>query len=190
MGDGALYRHKHDYIMKYEVKDRSFIKSFEKDVRKVYGLAMTKGFNRSGKTGVMIPYVKVRSKEAFEDLMSYGEYKSAAWSIPEAVKAAGEDVRIEFIRAFFDDEGSVVPREARFYSTNIEGISGMAGLLRGFGIETILRAGFGSRRNVYALTLKRENLRLFADKIGFGLKRKQRKMLKELTRLAKVRSAR
>ena len=76
IGDGGHFKYKSNYIMKYEVKDNESIKRFSEDVIKTYGLDSTYGFNPSGKTGKLIPFVMLRSRMVFDDLLDYATYYS------------------------------------------------------------------------------------------------------------------
>ena len=88
----------------------------------------------------------------------------------------------EFLRALFDDEGSIIKERNRgiikLYSINSEGLGQIQNILLEFDISTKLYPGYGLKRNVYALIVR--DLELFNKQIGFGLKRKQDK-LNELT---------
>lgn len=183
MGDGCVYLHKHDYIIKYEVKDLDSLRAFAKEIKSVYGLDVSVGTKRSGKTGQPIPYAKIRCKEAYEDLHKYGDFGCLKWRVPIQIHKANSQIRTAFLRSFFDDEGSVVSHEVRLYSTNLSGIRGIVKLLHRFGVNPYIRGGFGLKRNVYAIIIKNRNLLIFHKKIGFGLKRKN---LKLLACLAKV----
>jgi hypothetical protein len=59
--DGCICKTKHNYVMKYEVRDRDLLESFKKDVISVYGLIPKKMRHRSGKTGKSIDYYYFRS---------------------------------------------------------------------------------------------------------------------------------
>ncbi len=191
MGDGALYKHKHDYTIKYEVKDEESLQNFAKDLKKVYGLEMWRWWNKSGKTGKKIPFVRARSKLAYEDLLKYGSYSCRLWRVPKAIFNASKKIQAEFLKAFYDDEGSVVGHYIRLYSINRPGLLGMSRLLAGFGIDSYLQFGYGEKRNVYSLTIsKRKNVILFTKKIGFCLKRKNIKLKNMFIRPAIACSAR
>ena len=85
IGDGCVYKSNHDYNIKYEVVDCELLESFEQDMLKVYGLKLTKGFNPSGKTDRLIPYIRLRSKLVFEDLMRYATYLSKDWEMVPSI---------------------------------------------------------------------------------------------------------
>ncbi len=175
IGDGSHSISKHDYNIKYEVKDEESLQQFNDDLIKVYGLEPTWRTNPSGITGELIKVVRLRSKLAFEDLLNYSTYYSADWKLKPLILNASLKIKREFLRALFDDEGSVRGKNClSLYSTNMKGLLQIKKILKEFGIEPKLENGFGARRNVYALTIK--NFKLFRDKIGFNLKRKQDKL--------------
>jgi len=178
MGDGAIYKSNHDYFIKYEVKDEDSLKSFADDLEKIYGLKLTHGTNPSGKTGQPIPLVYLRSKLAYEDLMTYGRFDSENWEVGSKILNSDLEIKREFLKAFFDDEGSVVPagKKAiiRLYSINSKGLDQIQTMLKEFGIDSKMQEGYGARRNVFALIIK--DLKLFKENVGFNLKRKQERL--------------
>ena len=178
IGDGCVFQSKTDYNIKYEVTDPELLQQFERDLVSVYGLPPTKGVNPSGKTGRLIPLIRLRSKRAFEDLKRYCEFGSAVWRVPTEIRVADPAIQTEFLRALFDDEGSVVPQgkyfQVRLYSINRNGLLQIQELLSAFFISSKLVPGYGAKRNVYGLRIN-ERLR-FSALIGFSLKRKQQKL--------------
>jgi intein/homing endonuclease len=178
-GDGAIFRSGTNYIIKYEVKDTEQLKSFENDIKEVFGLDMKWLKHRSGITGKLLDLVWLRSKLAFEDLNKFGKFRSENWNIPEEIFRSSSEVKREFIKAMFDDEGTVIVRdeEVRMYSTNKKGLEQMAKLLVEYDIKPKLKAGYGKGRNVFALVIKGvDALSNFTCNIGFGLERKQMKL--------------
>lgn len=178
IGDGAVYQSNHDYNMKYEVKDLQLLSSFEKDMLSVYGLKLTKGFKNSGITGKPIPFVRLRSKLAYEDLLQYATYNSKDWRIKNWILSSSKNIKREFLKAFFDDEGSIVPQGKKgiikLYSINKYGLKQVQKILLEFNINSELNSGYGAKRNVYALLIK--DLKKFYNEIGFNLERKQKKL--------------
>ena len=180
IGDGSVYQSNHDYNIEYEVKDLESLNSFEKDMLSVYGLKLTKGFKESGFTGKPVPFLRLRSKLAYEDLLKYSTYKSEDWKIKSKILQSSKQIKKEFLKAFFDDEGSVVPEGKKgiikLYSINKEGLQQIQKMLLEFNIDSQLGSGYGAKRNVYALLIKA--LDRFHKKIGFNLARKQSKLNK------------
>ena len=91
---------------------------------------------------------------------------------------SGKNVKREFIRTFFDDEGSVIlnQRELRLYSINLIGLEQIHELLREFSIRGKIKSGYGFKRNVYALIIRSQCLINFATEIGFSCVRKDEKL--------------
>lgn len=180
IGDGCVYKSNHDYNVKYEVKDVESLNSFEKDMLSVYGLKLTKGFKPSGFTGKPIPFLRLRSKLTYHDLLRYATYNSKDWSIKKGLSNSSKEIKREFLKAFFDDEGSVVPEGnkgvIKLYSINKNGLKQIQRILLEFDIKSKLDSGYGAKRNVYALLIK--GLDSFYKEIGFNLARKQSKLNK------------
>tara|TARA_Y100000310_G_C20640448_1_gene793608 strand:+ start:719 stop:1345 length:627 start_codon:yes stop_codon:yes gene_type:complete len=178
IGDGCVYNHKGDYNIKYEVVDKELLDLFFKDLLEVYGLIPFRGFTPSGKTQKLIPYVRLRSRRAYDDLMRFATYFSSDWKIKNTIMNSPLYIKREFLRAIFDDEGSVIPEGKkaiiRLYSINYKGLKQVEKLLNEFEIMCIMRKGFGEKRNVFALTLK--DICKFRKHIGFKLLRKNRRL--------------
>ena len=178
IGDGCAYITRHNYNIKYEVSDIELLNSFERDMIEVYGLKLTHGFKASGKTGKLIPFVRLRSKLAYEDLLRYANYFSKDWKIKKLLLNSSKEIKREFIRAFSDDEGSVVKCKKsgviRLYSINLNGLNQIKDLLSEFGIGGKISSGYGLKRNVFAIVIK--DLDNFNKKVGFNLQRKQEKL--------------
>jgi len=179
IGDGCVYRSGlTNYIMKLEVKDEESLIQFEKDLITVYGLKPLRGFNPSGKTGELIPFVLLRAKRAYEDLLSYCDFRSATWFVPAEIFNANLSIKKEFLRALFDDEGTAIRIgkrvEIRLYSINYNGLSQIQLLLQDFDLQSKMRTGYGCKRNVYGLIMLDSHS--FGKKIGFNLQRKQSKL--------------
>ena len=179
IGDGSVYQSNHDYNIKYEVKDTESLNSFEKDIVFVYGLKLTKGFKESGFTGKPIPFLRLRSKLAFQDLHRYATYMSKDWKIKKELLLATKEIKKEFLKAFFDDEGSITNEGkkgiVKLYSINLTGLKQIQKILLEFNIDSSIRSGYGQRRNVYGLIIK--ELIIFSDSVGFSLTRKQEKLI-------------
>ena len=83
----------------------------------------------------------------------------------------------EFLRALFDDEGSVKSKyEIGLYSINKSGLIQIQELLNRFKINSRICPGYGQNRNVYAIIIR--DFIQFHNNIGFSLKRKQKKLMK------------
>ncbi|MBU0460679.1 MAG: hypothetical protein KJ597_04815 [Nanoarchaeota archaeon] len=180
IGDGCVYKCRTDYNIKYDNIDSELLNQFVKDFNDVYGYKITIAFKPSGKTGLPLPYLRFRSKLIYEDLKSYCEYASAVWFVPKQILNNSKNIQKEFLKALFDDEGSVIPYGKtailRLYSINLKGLKEIQELLQNFNFDSVIVVGFGCKRNVYGLTIK--DISNFHHKIGFYCIRKQKKLLK------------
>lgn len=178
IGDGCAFISKHDYNMKYEASDKESLESFENDMTQVYGLTLMKGSKPSGKTGKPIPFVRLRSKLAYKDLLKYASYFSRDWKIKRKLLNSSREIKREFLKVFFDDEGSVYKQGnkgiIKLYSINLEGLKQIQKMLMEFNISGKIYSGYGLKRNVYAISI--DDLKLFHKEIGFNLKRKKEKL--------------
>ena len=175
IGDGAHYKTKHDYVLKYEVRDKDSLIQFNDDIIKIYGLKPSWEWNTSGITGRPIRFVRLRSKLAFEDLTRYATYFSKDWGLKPLLLNSSKVIKREFLKALFDDEGSLKNKyEIYLYSINYKGLVQVMNILKEFGIGSKIKSGFGHKKNVYALVTR--DLNLFNRQIGFNLKRKQDKL--------------
>lgn len=187
--DGCIFRginKKTDYHFYLELNDINELKRSERDVISTYGLKSRWVQNRSGKKPSKKNWrVYFRSKLAYYDLQKYGRYYSQNWNIPASIIKSSKNVKKEFIRTFFDDEGSVIlgQRELMLYSINLIGLQQIHELLEEFSIRGKIKSGYGFKRNVYALIIRGQYLINFAIEIGFSCVRKNEKLsevLKEL----------
>lgn len=107
--DGMLYHNKYHYLAKYVNSSKKLIDQFIKDVREVYGLKTAYIETLNGE--FMITYkVYFKSKQLYLDLKKYFESYSTtnkSIAIPAKILNAEKRVKIEFLRAFFEDEGSI-----------------------------------------------------------------------------------
>lgn len=167
-----------NYYLRYEVKDEELLDNFSNDIVSVYGFKTYSSWNPSGFTGELIRAVCLRSKIAFYDMKRYATYYSKDWIIKKELLNSSLKIKKEFLKALYDDEGSVFKEHKRgvirLYSINEKGLKQVQKILLQFGIGTIMRSGYGARRNVFALITY--DLKRFYNKIGFNLTRKQERL--------------
>ncbi len=180
IGDGCAYKCRTDYNIKYDITDPELLQQFVDDLDNVYGLKPVVALKPSGKTGKLLPYARVRSKLAYEDLKSYCDYFSRTWTVPKEIIEASKSIKREFLKALYDDEGSVIPEGRRLilrlYSINFKGLKQVQKMISEFGIENTIKSGFGAKRNVFAIVIK--DIEKFYKEIGFYCVRKQEKIEK------------
>ena len=164
--DGMLYNNKYHYLVKYINSSRQLIDQFVKDVDKVYGLKRYYLETIPGKN--MITYkVYFKSKLFYEDLKRYFKSYSTTKSfikIPLEIINSNKEVQIEFIRSFFEDEGSI-SSNGRIMGDlkNLNIIRQILSMLNKFGLHFKLcsyRDYTGITYKIYLLKTL-ENLKLF-----------------------------
>ncbi|MBI2543034.1 MAG: hypothetical protein HYW24_02515 [Candidatus Aenigmarchaeota archaeon] len=178
--DGSTFSYGTNYWLKFDSKNQQILDEFSRDIEEVYGLKTKEEFKRSGKNpSRILKHVYVRSKLAFDDMQKYGPFYSENWRVPVRIKESSREIKIEFLRIFAEDEGSILigDREVRIYSINEVGLGQLAELLKEFGIETKMKIGYGLKRNVFGLIIRgKENLTKFRDTIGFESETKKKKL--------------
>lgn len=183
-GDGYLY---HRYI-RYSNQCKELLDEFESDVIKEFGLInITKGISNSG-----TPFVQIHGKKIITSFLSYlDDYRSFYIFIPEKIMNSNLEVKKEFIRAFYDDEGSPSLRLSLKYMEWKRSISLCSNSYRIleevkdilfndfhiFSNKIIRNKPDSNEDKSYLLFITgRENITTFRDKIGFLHPIKKRKI--------------
>ena len=188
-GDGYFsygsMRRKYPGTIGLSATDKEFVDEFASCLEQVYGLKSSR-FTKGKKAHNRKPsYVaEIYSVEVAKDMFSYGvNFGSKSWMVPEAIKRAQLEIKRSYLRGFFDSEGTVYFRENRdryvaAFSTNLEGLKKIGKLLAGIEIESKI----SQEAWYYKIKIsKRENLRKFAELVGFTIKRKMRKLEQALS---------
>ncbi|MDY6770977.1 MAG: DUF87 domain-containing protein [Candidatus Nanohaloarchaea archaeon] len=130
-------------------------------------------------------YIDSNALKAFLDDIGYRTcQRSATKQIPNIVMRAPQAAKKAFLQAYFDCDGWMDDHEACVISASREIINRLAYLLLEFGIVARLRETAKTATNsehtedtYYELVISgRNDLELFAERIGFGLERKQAKL--------------
>ncbi|MFQ6009686.1 MAG: hypothetical protein ACE5J7_01015 [Candidatus Aenigmatarchaeota archaeon] len=156
------------YRISYGNKSKGLIRQFTGDFKKVYGLSK--------------PYIYVdkwncitatfRSKLIIEDLLSYTPAYTtsdpkASTTVPREILKGSKQNKIAFLRAFWDDEGSVLlnkgSRSLVAVCYNDEVLLDIYKMHRDLGVDCILR----THRHEIAIH-KEEYIRKFKKIIGFS----------------------
>lgn len=134
-GDGGVYirRQKNTSIVHYEIKfypsDEKVAEIFQKTFYKLYKISMP--IKKLGNYYVL----RVKSKVAVFDLLKTSEFGTKKWEVPFKILTSRIN-KIEWIRAFFDSEGSVGKKSIQIQSVNERGIKQIQKLLKILGIDS------------------------------------------------------
>ncbi len=132
--------------------------------------------------------VRVQSKNACDDLLKDGKFKTLEWNVPREF-LFNKESKAEWLRAFFDCEGYVSKKRLQIQSVNKEGIYQIKTLLEDFRIESKIYTYKRKNRNWninYILNInKKDSRQRFLKEIGFNHKIKLMK-LKQQFPYAKV----
>lgn len=179
-GDGWLWQGSRSWQMGLQAIDKEFVERFAHHAKSVYEIEpfneiiepKVKGWNRQFKT-------RICAKAVLDDISNYGVlFKTETWRVPEHIKNAAADIKVNFLRGFFDSEGNVETRRVQATSTNIAGLQDVQKLLTCIGIRSSIapqRKARGNRVQSYNLRIQdRKSVEVFCERIGFSILRKQK----------------
>ncbi len=168
-GDGYLYTNHRDYTIRLAVNDKDFAEEFSRNLEIVYGL---KPLVYSHNYRCI---VELRSKEAYEDIAKFGNFRTYTWRVPnEIVVSRDETIRASFLRGFFDSEGSVAKYSIGCCSVNKEGLIEIKQILESLGIRVGHLSKDGLHHRIYICD--RLSRVRFYKIVGFSIKRKEDKL--------------
>ncbi len=160
--DGSVFRSKKYYYgIMYVNASESLVKQFCKDMENVYGLKPSI-FKERGKT--LVYRAKNISKPIYLDLLKYTPSYSTSneiVSIPEEILNGFKRIKLEFLRTFWDNEGSISKDgRLRGYSKSLVIIKQLFEIHEQFGFEGNI---YKDRDQGYILSLNKsqDNLNKF-----------------------------
>jgi len=181
-GDGFLsYNNKiNSFHIGLAAIDKEFVEKFKNNLFKVYKIKPTdrlripkiKNWNKQFIT-------RLHSKEACNNILKYDSFKMATWKVPNIIKKLPLKLQAEFIKGFFDSEGTVDKRRVSAFSTNKEGIKDIQILLKNTNIRSTIQASERKKpRNIlYRLSIQdRKSVEIFNKHINFTIIRKKEKL--------------
>lgn len=175
--DGFLFKTNYHYCIGYVNSSKELINQFIKDMYYIYRIKPSAIIKEKGKN-VYFYRVRYNSKNLYEDLIKYTpSYSTASKSIkiPLQIKQASLDIRKEFIKAFWEDEGSVslVSRKVNGDLKSYEIITWIGELLKKLGLKYNI-INYNQKGGIYYkiyLSIRKENLKLFKSYNLFELSR-------------------
>ncbi len=186
-GDGSIWQHScGSWYIGLSVSDLDFARAFAAALEEVYGVA-PKVASRKHKAsnGALVHTVQKGSSVVCLDLLALmdGKCRTEDWLVPECVKEANDDVKVAFVRGFFDSEGGLTGG-ASFqivaWSRNEFGIRGVSEIAESLGVSTKVYTCMKRDLPYYALAIRAGSRRLFFEKVGFSIARKQDALRKSL----------
>lgn len=182
-GDSYVHCTKNkSYQVSLQTIDKDFAVKFANCLNKVYGLRPS-----IRKIKVKTPnwndkwHARVCCKAIYEDILSYGRFKMKLWRVPKIIFNSTPKIKCDFLRGFFDSEGSVdKSKKVIATSINKKGIDEIMDLLSSLGIRSNMEKvskvkANHSKRYVIKIT-DRKYIEMYSEKIGFFIKRKQMKL--------------
>jgi len=106
--DGTVYKLGYSSIMKYINSSKALINQFTEDVKEVYGINPS-AFETLDGVKMACYKVHFSSKKMYDNLIKYFSSYSSKKNIkiPNIIINAGNNLKIEFLRTFWEDEGSI-----------------------------------------------------------------------------------
>jgi len=133
--------------------------------------------------GVFVPsknQVDVQAKWLYDLFRSFGAGKSKEWYVPNEIMSASNNIRIEWLKAFFDDEAYISKTRKRIVLNivNKKGLKQIQLLLRKLGIESKLGGPYFYKKYYsYHLTLYKNYIKRYYELIGFNHPKKRKDLL-------------
>lgn len=195
-GDGCVFTgvvHKDKwkynlYVINLAVKDKDFIEEFIRCVKDVYGITPSLYYqkrNKANKKWSDIWIAKITRKEVYLDLSRY-DFGTQNWKVPrEVLKSNNDNITNSFLKGFYDSEGSVSKGLRSFsvsaHSTNKKGILMVKKLLKSGGINSTkifedCRPFRKSKTLFSFFIIRKKDLEIFLNRVGFNIQRKQNKL--------------
>lgn len=153
------HRDRRRYELGYCNTNKKLLEEFSKDVLNVYKIKV----RRRKSTDLVF-----KSKRVFSRIKELGGGNSRGWSIGSEILRAKKSVKIFWLRAFFDDEGTVdwTNSVVRIKSMNRSGLNQASCLMDMIGVKA--RITGPNCDNSWYLTVPRRNLIKFQKTIGFN----------------------
>jgi intein/homing endonuclease len=168
--DGTFRRRRNDGRLEIQYHNQShlLIREFRADFKNVFGKKAWKPIVR--KTAM------TTGSGVQEAVSALVRYHLKNWRIPKEIVKSSRKNKIAYLRALYDDEGSVtLPRRVKFYSINAVGIRQVKKALSEFDVESHIYKP--AKRNVFELDIgSKSSIVNFAKHIGFNSLEKKKKL--------------
>lgn len=155
------------WILAYSNTCQILIKEFKRDLKKA--------LNRKGLYRPKYHEIRIRGAKHLIENLQLKDSTHGRWFIPDFIINAPEKIICNWLRAFFDDEGSVGRYNIFVYNMNRNGMFQVLKLLEKIGIETKVRQ---RKDNCYVITILSAFVPIYFKKIGFIHPKKKMKLKK------------
>ena len=165
------YRDRVRYEIGYCNTDNKLLEEFSKDVLDIYKIKV-----RKRKSTDLV----FKSKRVYSRIKELGGGDTRGWRIGDDVLQSKKRVKSFWLRAFFDDEGTVdkTNRVVRVKSMNEEGLHQARDMMNSINIPS--RITGPNCDDSYYLTVSRKDLKIFQKGIGFNHPKKKLRLCKIL----------
>ena len=160
------YQKRKRYQIGYCNTREELLKEFEEDLIKQFKVKPQKLKNE----------IRTKSKRIFERISNLGGGNSRNWFISKEIFSSNEEIKIQWIRAFFDDECTFEEYTGRIRvkSVNKKGLIQIKKLIKILGINSNITGQ--NIDKTYYLTINRKNFVFFNEKIKLKHKIKKEKI--------------
>lgn len=156
-----------EFRVRYTNKDRALLEEFKQDVKIVYNRAVTK--YRCD--------LAFSSKRVFKHLKDLGAGDSHSWFISERISKGSIEVRKMWLRAFWDDEGTVRADGLVASSVNYIGLVQVCSMMHSVGVNAHITGPYRDKGSLkWHLRVNKKDVVYFATNIGFTSPMKANKL--------------
>lgn len=117
--------------------------------------------------------VRIRDKRIITHFLKYSKYGSYEWYIPTIITKGNEELKISWLRSYFDDESTVDKYRIVVGSVNKKGLKQVYNLLKSLKFRDIKFYSFSSK---YCIYISKEDVNKFQKVINFDHKIKREKL--------------
>jgi hypothetical protein len=146
-------------------KNQILLDKFREDFSKIFGVKMKMKKNKQ---------VSIRSVRIFKQIVNkFGEFGSRKWRIPSTIKNSGREIKLEWLKAFFEDEAYDEKRYNRLKtkSVNYLGLKDAQEMLESLGIVSSL-TGPNCDESYYLTISKFNTIEEFKDFVKEPIRKK------------------
>ncbi len=167
---GRRYRRKRiRYVIGYCNNEKILLNQFERDMMRVFGVKPIR----------VRTELRFKSKRIHNRIKNLGGGKSKEWYISKEIFNSNKKNKIEWLRAFFDDESTVTKyRSIRIKSVNLNGLKQIRRLLLKLKINSHITGK--NIDNTWYLNLIKPNSIKYYNLIGFNHPSKNKGMNKNV----------